>query len=91
MAEKKTIVTIDPSLEYQRRMDYMERNAGWEIFKGVYWSIYIFVIGAILFAYVPGKFTQTEFLGLAVMLLAMFYVVYGFAIGLHSRTIKEDG
>ena len=90
MAEKKTVVTIDPSLEYQRKLSYMEKNSGWEIFKAIYWSIYIFVMGATLFSFVPAVFSHTEFLGFAVMVLAMFYIVYAFVLSMHFRSMKRD-
>ncbi|MCL5093366.1 MAG: hypothetical protein M1128_02780 [Candidatus Marsarchaeota archaeon] len=86
MAEKKTVITIDPSLEYSRRLHYNEKHSGWQIFKSIYWSIYVFIMGVILYA-VP--MATSQFFGWALMLFALFFIVYGFSTSLHLKLMKR--
>ncbi|EQD29393.1 hypothetical protein B2A_14495, partial [mine drainage metagenome] len=48
MAEKKTVITVDPSMQYSRMLHYREKHSGWEIYKAVYWGIYFFILGLLL-------------------------------------------
>ncbi len=89
MAEKKMVVTIDPSMQYSRQLHYSEMHSGWAIFKAVYWSIYILFVGLILYSNVPGGMSVTQFFGISIMLLALFYIVYGFSTSLHLKLMKR--
>ena len=86
MAEKKTVVTIDPSMQYSRQLHYAEMHSGWHVFRAVYWSIYILFVGLILYT---GNMNTEHFFGIAVMLLALFYIVYGFSTSLHLKLMKR--
>jgi hypothetical protein len=88
MAGRKTAGTGDFGAYYEHKLDYMVKNSGWEIFKSIYWSVFVFIMGAILFSFVPNPFPETQFAGLAVMVFAMFYLVYGFAVSMHFRMMR---
>lgn len=91
--ETRQIMVIDPTLQYERRLKYMEKHAGWEIFRMVFWGVYIFVIGLILLIYY--KTTPTApisiyaFFGWALTLFAIFYILYGFSISLHLKLMRK--
>jgi len=92
MAEKKPeklIVTLDPSMEYSRRLHYNEKHSGWAIYRAIYWSIYLFVFGVLLYTLVPAGMPVSGFIGLAIMLLAIFVIVYGFTSSLHLKLMKR--
>ncbi len=92
MAEKKPekmIVTIDPSMEYSRKLHYGEKHSGWAIFRSIYWSIYIFVFGVLLFTLVPAGMSVAAFFGIAAMVFAIFLIVYGFSTSLHLKLMKK--
>ncbi len=95
MAEKKQVVVVDPSLEYQRRLHYMEKHSGWMIFKSIYWGIYAFLLGVILLvSYGAGSgyvISPEAFLGWALVLFAIFYIVFGFTTSLHLKLMKKHG
>lgn len=91
MAERKVTVTINPEMQYRRELQYKEKLSGWQVFKAVYWSIYIFIIGVLLLTIVPQVLNTTAFAGWALALLAMFIVVYGFVISLHLKLMKKHG
>ncbi len=87
MAEKKMVVTIDPSMQYSRQLHYAEMHSGWHIFRAVYWSIYILFVGLIL--YTGSNMSLQQFFGTSIMLLALFYIVYGFSTSLHLKLMKR--
>ncbi len=89
MAEHRSTVVIDPELAYKRRLHYKEKHSGWHIFKGIYWGIYLFVLGILLAALVPETLSYTHFFGWALILLAFFVIVYGFASSLHLKLMKK--
>ena len=86
-------MVIDPSLQYERRLKYMERHGGWEVFKMVYWGIYVFIIGLILLVFsvsAPGSVLDPyKFFGWALTLFAIFFILYGFAISLHLKLMRR--
>jgi hypothetical protein len=89
MAEKKNIIMIDPELSYKRRLHYQERHSGWNIFRGIYWGIYLFILGIILATLVPGSLGVAGFFGWALILMAIFVIVFGFASSLHLKLMKR--
>jgi len=92
MAEKKPqkmVVEIDPSMSYSRRLHYMEKHSGWAIFKAIYWSIYLFIFGVLLYTLVPAGMPISAFFGLMLMIAAIFVIVYGFSISLHLKLMKR--
>ncbi|MCL4379152.1 MAG: hypothetical protein M1160_02895 [Candidatus Marsarchaeota archaeon] len=89
MAERRSTITIDPELAYRRRLHYQEKHSGWHIFRGIYWGIYIFILGAMLAALVPATMSYTRFFGWALILLAFFVIIYGFTSSLHLKLMKK--
>ena len=89
----KQIMVIDPTLQYERRLKYMERHASWEIFRMVFWGIYIFIIGLILLMFYKQAPTSTisiyAFGGWVLTLFAIFYILYGFSISLHLKLMRK--
>ena len=92
-ASRRNIMVIDPTLEYERRLKYMEKHAVWEIFKTIYWGIYIFVIGLMLLVFYKASPTATinvySFFGWALVLFAIFYILFGFSASLHLRLMRK--
>lgn len=86
---KKNVITIDPSLQYERMLHYKEKHSGWIIYRSVYWGIYVFVLGALLLS---GAVSTTQgFFGWALLLGAIFLIVNGFAQSLHLKLMKVHG
>ena len=48
MAERAKVIKIDSSIDWDRRLHFTEKHSGWQVFKFLYWGIYLLVIGAIL-------------------------------------------
>ncbi|MGC8648372.1 MAG: hypothetical protein ACP5SJ_02630 [Candidatus Micrarchaeia archaeon] len=89
MAEKKNVIVIDPELQYDRMLHYKEKHSGWEIFKGVYWGVYVFILGVLLITKVPAQMAVPKFFGWALSLFAIFIIVYGFSMSLHYKLMKR--
>ncbi len=89
MPKEKTVVTIDPSLQYERLLHYKEKHSGWIIFNSLYWGIFLFFIGSLLLAGVIS--TIYGFFGWLLVLGAIFVIVHGFATGLHLKLLKHHG
>ncbi|MCL5430381.1 MAG: hypothetical protein M1504_02805 [Candidatus Marsarchaeota archaeon] len=95
MAEKvkRQVMVIDPTLQYERRLKYQEKHAVWEIFKMVYWGIYIFLVGFILLIFdrsaSPTPLDLYSFFGWIISLFALFYILYGFSTSLHLRLMRK--
>jgi uncharacterized membrane protein len=90
MPGKKTVITIDPSMQYNRQLHFAERHSGWIVFKAVYWGMYLFVLGIMLLMLVlPAKIGLYSFVGWAVTILSLFIIVYGFSMGLHLKLMKR--
>ncbi len=89
----REVMTIDPTLQYERRLKYMERHAGWEIFRMVFWGVYIFVMGLILLIFNRSPPTPElsiyAFFGWGLTLFAIFYILYGFSISLHLKLMRK--
>jgi hypothetical protein len=90
---QKQIMVIDPTLQYERRLKYLEKHGGWEVFKMIFWGSYIFIIGMILLIFYKTSPTQTislyAFFGWSLIIFAMFYIVYGFALSLHYKLMRK--
>ena len=76
-------------LAYKRHLHYQERHSGWHIFRALYAGIYLFIIGVILATLVPGTLSYTFYFGWALILLALFVVVYGFTTSMHLKLMKK--
>jgi len=84
--EQKIVVTLDSSKVMERDLRYAEKHMAWHIFRAVYWSIYIFIMGMILFI---GSTAGTALYGLALLILSVFIVIYGIVYALHLRLMRK--
>ena len=85
------VVTIDPTMQYSRRLHYREKEGGWTIYKTIYWGIFVFVLGIILVTFVPSTISTTAFIGWALILFAMFLIIYGLTSSLHFKLMRRYG
>ena len=89
----RQVMVIDPTLQYERRLRYMEKHAGWEIFRMVFWGVYIFIIGLILLIFYKQSPTTAinlyAFFGWGLTLFAIFYILYGFSMSLHLKLMRK--
>ena len=90
---RREVMVIDPSMQYERRLRYMEKHAGWEIFKMVFWGVYVFIMGLILLVYNKSPPTPNisiyGFFGWGLTLFAIFLIIYGFSISLHLKLMRK--
>lgn len=89
MPKEKSVVTIDPSMQYERMLHYKEKHSGWIIFNALYWGIYVFAIGILLLSGVVN--TLSGFFGWVLVLGAIFFIVHGFTNALHLKLMKHHG
>ncbi len=90
MAErKKNVISIDPTMQYERMLHYKEKHSGWVIYKAIFWGVYIFILGALLLA--DTALTGAAFFGWAFVLFAIFFIINGFASSLHLKLMKKHG
>ena len=82
---------VDNSIDWERKLDYAQKKSGWEVFKYLYWGIYIFVIGGMLDKRRRHGPQPHAVAGWAAVLLAMFLVIYGFVVSLHHKLMKKHG
>lgn len=82
------VITIDPDMMYARKLHHDEKHSGWHIFKSIFWAIYLFVMGAILYLAVP-QLSISKFFGWALIILAIFLIIYGFSKSLHLKLMKR--
>lgn len=88
--EQRMIVELDTDMHMQRMLRFSEKHMGWHVFKAIYWSIYIFVIGAVLFnTSYAGTFNMLTFTGFGLIMLSIFVIVYGFVYAMHLRLMKK--
>ncbi|MDE1833394.1 MAG: hypothetical protein KGH58_03175 [Candidatus Micrarchaeota archaeon] len=66
-----------------------ERHGAWEVFRAIFWGIYLLLIGVVLATLVPGVIGFISFFGLAIVLAALFLVIYGFTASLHLKLVKK--
>lgn len=91
--KKDNVMMIDTSMDWERRLSYKEKHAGWEIFKYLYWGIYVFVVGCMLViaSQASGVINMVALSGWAVVMFAIFLVIYGFVLSLHYKLMKKHG
>lgn len=87
---RKNVIMLDSSMEWARRLHYKEKSSAFELFSAVYWGIYLFAIGAFIVVVGP-TISVLALLGWAIMLLAIFLMIYGFVISLHHKFLKRHG
>ncbi len=89
MAERKNVITIDPTMQYSRMLHYREKHSGWEIYKAVYWGIYFFIMGLLLLSQGTSLSLLSGFFGWALLIFSLFMIVFGFASALHLKLMKK--
>ena len=90
-ASRGSVMKVDNSIDWERRLSYAEKHAGWEIFRYLFWGIYVFVVGLMLIISGYTLPNMLVFAGWATVLLAIFLVVYGFVVSLHHRLMRRHG
>ncbi len=88
---KERIVIIDPTLLMDRFLHYRERHTGWNIFRFLYWSVYLIVVSILLLYYDELGLTITLFFGAIIMILAVMLILFGLTEALHSKFLKKYG
>jgi len=91
VSKEKQVVVVDPELWMSRNLHYMEKQSGWHIFTTIYWGIYILFLGLLLIFYSSFALNVTYFLGVALFLLSLMIIIYGFATSLHFKLMKRYG
>lgn len=89
--EKERIIAIDSSADWDRKLKYMEKQSGWEVFKSIYWGIYIFIVGFMALLMNAGVLTFSGIIGWAITILSVFVIIYGFVLSLHLKFLKKHG
>jgi hypothetical protein len=81
----------DEESTFDRLLDYEVRHAGWIIFRSVYWSIYLLVLGVFLLYYAAHNVDVSLqiFFGIALSILAVMIILYGFAEVLHHKLMRK--
>ncbi len=82
-----------PGDSFDRMLDFNVKHSGWIIFKAVYWAMYLLVLGVVLlFDSVHNVTIPLEtFAGLALSILAMMVIVFGFSEVLHHKLMRRYG
>jgi hypothetical protein len=96
MAEKKgasrgSVMLVDNSMDWERKLSYAEKHSGFEIFKFLYWGIYAFAVGCMLVVGGYIGFSIIIIAGWTLVLLSIFMVIYGFVISMHQRLMRRHG
>jgi hypothetical protein len=90
-SSEKRVVVVDPKLIMERMLHYRERQHAWHAFKKIYWGIYAFIIGLALIYYNALGLTVNIFLGIAVLLFAVMFIISGLVESLHHKLMKKYG
>ncbi len=90
---KRQVMLIDPTLQYERRLKFNEKHAGWEVFKMVFWGTYILIMGLILLVFNSVQPTPIisfyAFFGWGLTLFAVYFMLYGLSISLHLKLMRK--
>jgi hypothetical protein len=89
--ERGSLVRIDSSIDWDRKLKYMEKQSGLAVFRSIYWGIYVFMIGFMVLLLNAGLISVTALVGWAVTVLSMFVIIYGFVMSLHFKFAKKHG
>jgi hypothetical protein len=89
--ERGNVVRIDSSIDWDRKLKYMEKQSGRAVFRSIYWGIYVFMVGFMVLLLNAGLIGVTALVGWAVTVLSIFVIVYGFVISLHLKFAKKHG
>ncbi len=88
-SSRREVISIDPEMWFERKLHYDEKHSVWHIFKSVFWAIFIFITGAMLYDSAPTAQGIVQFFGSAVIVLSIFIILYGFSKSLHLKLMKK--
>lgn len=88
---EERVVVVDPKLLMQRMLHYRERHHAWHIFRTVYWSIYLLIMGVLLIYYTSLSISVNTLLGIAAILGAVMLIIFGLVESLHHKLMKKYG
>ena len=76
---------------FDRMLDYQVRHSGWIMFRAVYWSLLLLVLGGMLLYYsAKGVMVSLQvFFGFTFALVAVMMILYGFAEVLHHKLMRK--
>jgi len=86
---KKTIPKSYDS--FDRMLAYNDKHAGWIVFRSIYWSMYLLMVGFTLLWYSLQnmQLSLQLFVGYAFSIAAIMMIVYGFAETLHHKLMRK--
>lgn len=87
LKKAKSVVTIDPSMEYERMLHFQERHVGWVMFRAVFWGVFIFIVGLLVLVHIGSTFET--FVGWVIIIFSIFFMIFGFAMALHLKLMKK--
>lgn len=76
-------------MQIEKHAVFREKQSGWEIYRAVYWGIFVFILGVLLLTAFTTAAEFMLFLGWTMVLLALFVIVYGFVLSLHLKLMKK--
>ncbi len=82
-------VSAESNAMWERKLAYKEKEVGLELFKCIYWGIYIVVIASVLITSGYSNPNPMVFVGWAAVLLAIFLIIYGFVAMLHQKLLRK--
>jgi len=82
-----------PDDSFDRMLDFNVKHSGWIIFKAVYWAMYLLVLGVVLLYSSAHNVTISleVFGGLALSIMAMMVIIFGFSEILHHKLMRRYG
>ncbi len=78
---------------FDRMLEYNARHAGWIIFRSIYWSIYLLLLGLFLIydSIINVAVSLQAFLGWAFTILAVMIIIFGAVETLHHKLMRKYG
>jgi len=76
---------------FDRMLDYEVRHSGWIMFRAIYWSILLLVLGSMLLYYsAKGVSVSLQvFFGFTFSIIAVMVLLYSFAETLHHKLMRK--
>lgn len=77
--------------DFDRMLNYRVKHAGWIIFRAGYWAIYLLLLGLILLYYSARgvEVSLQFFFGLALSILSIMLILFGFAEIFHHKLMRK--
>jgi len=85
MAKKEDFSNME---HFDRVLEYNAKQSGWYIFRTIYWGIYLLFLSFLLIN-APASFSTSEFIGYAILLLAVMIIIYGIVEALHHNLMRK--